>query len=235
MTKITTVVSTIHPGNWVAFCAGMARNSIEQKVIFIGPYGPEHSPGPLAVPVEFIHSAAKPAQCWEIGVRAVTSDLVCTSCDDWFYSDGFLDDVHELAKTSRNVLDTYTGRLLTNGVDCTPGQMMCGSKNMPLLSVAGVGFTEGHHKIGGIDRRFHATLWDTDLYTRMFVEGGRPTLLPGHISEERGYDSDMSKKWMPNDHPILLNLWAPLGRFQLARNGGVDSYSEAEAGPALRK
>jgi hypothetical protein len=163
-----------------------------------------------------------------MGCRAAQGDFLCISCDDWTYSDGFFEDAITLASTSKDVYDTYTGRLMTNNVDCTAGQMMCGYKSMPLLSVAGVGFTEGHHKIGGIDKRFHSTMWDTDLYMRMFVEGGRPTLLPGHISHEVGFDSDLSKRFMPNDHPVLLSLWCPGGSPTLQRTSPVMSYTDEE-------
>lgn len=230
--KVTIALSTNRPHYWQRFCENVSHNSVQLELIFVGPSSLENLPR-LTIKPKFISTNALPALCWEIGARAATGDLLCLSGDDFCYEPGFFDHVVAAAKLRRAKYDMFTGRYVHNGKEQAPGQMMLSGKNMPLLPVAGVGYTEDHHKLGGIDKRFQATLWDTDLYQRFFQAGGGTTLLPGHAIQEIGTDSTMFVKFSEIDKVILKQLWFKNGQPTLERSSPIQSYSNDEAGQPL--
>ncbi len=227
MSKLSVVLSTNRPHRWAKFCESLMLNSTEMEIIFVGPNSASDSP-PLPITCRFITTNDSPAKCWERGVRVATSDFLCMTCDDFSYTPGFFDDAIELAKTSKMIYHTYAGRYIHNGADDTHAMMMLGHKSMPFLNVGGLSFVEGHHKIGGIDKRFVATLFDCDLYMRMFVEGGRCTLIPRHATYEDGHDSTMFNTYSAQDKAILKSLWFDSETPQLVRKSPVESYTDEE-------
>lgn len=229
--KVTIALSTNRPHYWHRFCENVSHNNCELEVIFVGPSGRMDG---LPLSPRFINSNAMPALCWEIGARAATGDLLCLSGDDFCYDPGFFDHVVAAAKLRRAKFDMFSGRYVHNGKEQIAGQMMLSGPNMPLLPVAGCGYTEDHHKLGGIDKRFQATLWDTDLYQRFFQAGGGTTLLPGHAIREVGHDSTMFVKYSEIDKVLLRRLWFKDGHPTLERSEDVVPYSTQDAGAAVK-
>ena len=75
----------------------------------------------------------------------------------------------------------------------------------PKLSVS---CTASHHKLGGIDRRFHGAVWDADLYMHMYSLGGRTHMLPKHTcNEEHGEQPHLFQNACGLDLPLLDSLW----------------------------
>lgn len=230
--KITVATCTNRPHYWPRFCENLAKSAVELEVIFIGPVSKSDAPK-LPVPVKYITTNAKPALAWEMGARAATGELLCLSGDDFVYSDGFFNDTERVARASRTRFDMFTARYVHNNKEQIAGQMYLGHNSMPLMPVAGIMYTEDHHALGGLDRRFHATLWDTDLFCRAYAAGGRTTLMCGHTVHEIGHDSTMFVRFSGQDKAVLEPLWAYNPTDILRRNSPLEPYSIDEAGPIL--
>lgn len=228
MPKLTIALATNRPHNWRQYCDRLTNVTVDMEVIFIGPYDTHGHQFPI--PVKSIITDVKPAQCWAIGANAARGDFLCLSSDDFCNTDGFFEDAIELAKTSTNLFDSFTGRFVDDRADLTPGAMLLGQRNMPIGFMNGISFTEGYHKLGGLDRRFYACLWDTDLYMRQFIVGGRCVLLPAHVAREHSAGSTMFSRHSAYDIAVLKSLWFREGKATIQRNSPVESYTEAEVG-----
>lgn len=220
--KLSVVMSTNRPHYWQRCYDYLAKNSIETEVVLVGPSVKNNHPTSLKTVA--INSNELPALCWEIGARHATGDLLCLTCDDFIHSDGFFDDVAKIASTNYRKFDSFTPRYVHNDKEQIAGQMMLGIKCMPLLQVAGVMYTSDYLELKGVDRRFRATLWDTDIYMRAFEKGGRTTLLCGHTIHEVGRDSMMFVNFSSGDKVVLDDLW----QNGFKRTSAVQSYTDQE-------
>jgi hypothetical protein len=216
--KLSIVVATNKATYWARFCEALAKNDAQMEVIFVGPVGSllanllSSASGnvSLAVPTRFIDiwdPAVGAARCWEIGARAATGELLGLAPDDCVYSPGFLDAVVAAASLPHNPYDMFTAHYFHNGNDGLSNQHMWSIPEMPLQPVAGFAFTEDHHRIGGIDKRFHGVFWDADLYLHMYQLGGRTTLLGDHICHEQNADHSLYGHNNGADAVVLQSLW----------------------------
>lgn len=206
--KLSVVVATNRNAFWRGFCDSLANNRAEMEVIFVGPIG-IGEPG-LPVPSRFIDipdPTVGAARCWEIGARAASGDLLGLMADDCVLSPGCLDAVVSAASLPHHPCDTFTARYFHNGHDESAGQRMWSIPAMPLLPVGGFGFTEAHHALGGIDKRFHAVFWDADLYMSLHAAGGRTTLLDGHTCHEQHTSHSLYHLNAPHDGEVLMRMW----------------------------
>ena len=105
--------------------------------------------------------------------------------------------------------DTFTARYTHNARDESAGQRMWSVPTMPLLPIGGFSYTEDHHKIGGIDKRFHGVFWDADLYQHMYQLGGRTTLLSDHTCDEQNGSHMLYGQNEIEDGRTLRQLWLP--------------------------
>ncbi len=223
MPKISIITATNRPQHWQRFCDHISKNSIEIENIFVGPINQENIE--LAVPTRFISTGTHPALAWEIGVRKATGDLVCYAADDICFTPGFFDAAAAANITGFNMV---TARFYQDNIDQFGGMRMMSHPSMPLTPVAGVMLKESHLKLGGIDRRFNAVLWDADLYMRFYEAGGRTTLLDGHICREIVHGSTMFVRNYDRDIKIIHDLWFKNGSPQLNRNSPIQPYTDEE-------
>jgi hypothetical protein len=226
MPKISISVSTNKTLYWQRLCESLAQNSIDMEVMFIGPV-PEPHKISLPIPVRFFTTDVNPALCWEIGARKATGELLCFLADDCIFSPECLDDAWKASRVMGEY-DMVTAHYFERNVDKLPNMRMMSNQNMPLLPVCGFLFTASHHKIGGIDRRFQAVLWDVDLYQRFIWAGGKTILLENHVIHELGDESRMWQRNAPHDMPILENIWSSLTDPKTGRVVAVESYTDEE-------
>lgn len=206
--KLSIVVATNKATYWARFCDALSKNDAQVEVLFVGPIGP--GVDGLSVPARFIDipdPGIGAARCWEIGARAATGDLLGLAADDCVYTPGYLDAVVAAASLPHNPFDTFTAKYIHNGNDDSAGQRMRSVQVMPILPIGGFSFTEDHHVIGGIDKRFHGVFWDADLYMHMYQLGGRTTLLEGHTCEEQNTTHNLYQQCSWNDGLVLDALW----------------------------
>lgn len=208
--RLSLSVSTARDVYWRRLCESLAGNAVDFEVIFVGPLGAGIER--LSVPARFIDVpvSVPPPRCWEIGARAALGELLAFGCDDFVFSPGFLDAVAAEAAKSHHRFDMFTARYIDNGVDSLEHQRIRGGgPDMPLLPLGGFAFTEAHHAIGGIDRRFRYAFWDVDLYMSMCEAGGRTTLIEGHeCHEQDNFKHALSERPVRQaDEELLGAMW----------------------------
>lgn len=240
--KMSMVVATNRFDFLQRFCQSFGRDTLLRKtpeefeVVFVGPLN--GNPADYQVPVRFIQSNANAALCWEIGARAARGSLLGLAADDCVFSDGYLDNVLVLAEqslASGRIWDMFTGRYVHNGEDRFAGQRLMSKPNMPLLPVGGFTFTTSHHQLGGVDSRFKAVLWDTELYMNHVQSGGVCHLVGGHVCHEI---NPVSKLFVDNhihDKTIIESLWFRGGKPLMTRNSQRQRYSDDVAGSITNK
>lgn len=206
--KLSLAVATNRDIYWRRFCESLAKNDVEMEVIFVGPVngGMRDLPGPTRF-IDVPDPEIGPARCWEIGARAATGDLLALPPDDVVYSPGFLDAVAAAASQAHNPHDLFTARYIHNGEDSIGSQRMHSVPGLPLLPVGGFTYTEAHHRIGGIDRRFSGVFWDSDLYMHLCTLGGTTTMLGGHTCSEENPAHNLYGRYNGIDGPVLEMLW----------------------------
>ncbi len=235
--KVSVPTSTNRPTFWRRFCEALSKNSVELEVIMVGPFDDAAKEIKLPIPVRYIQSNANPTLAWEIGARQATGDFLSFGADDFCLSPGFLDDA---VKAYQNLteFDMIAARYYKNNEDLFGGMRLSSIPDMPLTPVHGVVRASAHKSAQGIDRRFHAVLWDADLYMRFYQAGGRTTLLEGHRIDEIDHNSETGFTILDDtslftrncvrDHQVLSDMWFVGGRPQLFRNAPVAPYSEEE-------
>lgn len=224
--KLSMVVSTNKTTFWHRFCESLSQNDCEIEVVFVGPVGRDR--GKLPVPVRFIDIDVNAALCWEIGARSCNCDLLGLAADDCVFTPGYLDAVVREASKAHDRHDMFTARYVHNNVDQLPGQRFLSVQTMPVLPVGGFTYMETHRELGGIDRRFNAVLWDTDLYAHMYQLGGRATLLDDHLCHEV---NNISKLFVENhaaDRQTIESLWPRPYCPEMQRTSARLPYTEAE-------
>jgi hypothetical protein len=206
MLRVSFSISTNKPNYWLRFCEAVSHNDTELEVIFIGICdGYEGMKFP--VPTKFVPTPVNPAQCWEAGIRIATGDIICLAADDCIFSPGIVDDAVKALEKTQNRFDMVTGRYLFDGADFLFAMRMLSNSQMPLLPIGGFTFKDSHRRLSGIDKRFRAVAWDTDLYMRFCEAGGKTHLLDSHSCNETGNLSSLFPKNSDLDIPTLKAFW----------------------------
>ena len=212
MSKLRIVVATNRTQFWEQFVTYMSQNSVEHEILFVGP-AMEHPSVPAHVSfVDVPPHASGAARCWEIGARMAKHELLGLMPDDVLFTSGFLDAVVEEAAKPHHCYDTFTARYMHNGKDSLADQRMWGDPALPLLPLCGFSYADAHYKIGGIDKRFNAVFWDSDLYMHMNQLGGGVTLLYEYMCYEHRIEHDLCNQHAAHDGKVLAELWpGPFG------------------------
>ena len=225
MSKVTVVVSTNKTTYWQRFCDAIAQNNLPVDIIMVGPLGNQGIK--LPVSVRHIKSNARPAMCWAIGCREATNEFVCPAADDCIFTPHFFD-AAVAAMPHLGEFDMLTGRYFNNGCDQFGGMRIMSVHSMPLLPVGGVSRTASYRKLGGIDKRFHAVVWDTDLYQRHLEAGGTTTLMEGHSYHEVSDGHSMFVANHEADVSTLRSFWFTGKQPNLHRSRPVEPYTDEE-------
>lgn len=228
--KISISVSVNRVDHLDRFCNALAHNSVDLEVIFVGPVK-KFIEMPFAVPTRFIDVPGQvgAAQCWAIGAHEAKGDLLGFASDDVVYSQGFLDDVEKQASLLHQPNDMFTARYFFNNRDqFGEGMRIRGYPYMPTLPVCGFSFTEDHIKLGGIDRRFRAVLWDSDLYMHMYSLGGHVTVLDNHSCDEVNGVNGLFERNAGYDWPVLEKFWPPPISADMKRALPRETWTEQE-------
>lgn len=225
---ISIVVSTNNQRYWRRFCESLVPNLASLEVIMVGPC----DPAPLPVPARFVKTDVNPSKCWQLGA-SIGGEHLCMAPDDVVFTPGFFDRTIKLAE-SMGRYDMFTARYVHNNVDQFGGMRLMSIQGMPLLPVCGVYRHDAHVELGGVDRRFNAVLWDTDLGMRLLEAGGTTTLVDDHVVHEVGHESTMFVRNYERDLAVIRSLWFDDdGQPLLNRRQPVESYGDEAISPTI--
>jgi len=168
---ISLIGASIRPALWNDYYESLRSNNIPFEIIFVGDRYPE-----CALPdnFHFIFSRVKPAQCAEIASRYARGTFLLPTCDDIRYSEHALDIMHQTFLDCRDDRTIVSCRFSRDG-DLWPiatHYFFHGDVRSPIMALGGFIKKEMWEKIGGIDSRFVASLWDLDIAMRIYELGG---------------------------------------------------------------
>ena len=208
--KISLVASSIRPNLWGAFCGSLIGNSVPYETIFVGDFSVMGTPQNV-IPIV---TKVKPCQCYEIGFRRATGDLVHWTADDAEYEPHALDKVAELWKKLNNPKAIIALRTIEDKRDCTEWHHLIGGrKDTPVMAPFGFMDRGFLNELGGYDRRYHTGQSENCLVMRALAAGGiviqtQIKVYVEHQAKHGGSRGSLFRgKWYQHDRQILENSW----------------------------
>jgi len=206
--KITLVASSIRPYLWKAFMEFLKPNTIDYEVIFVGDVK-----NPIELPkMRFIQTKVKPAQCYEVGFRAATSELISWTADEAIYHDNALDKMYEFYKS-------FNSKKLVTGFTIYENNGICLSKtsdthyldkpDSPRMMCLGVIDREYFRSLGGYDKYFITGQAENDVCMRVLEDGGKCIICDKAMATINHNHDDSSKfrKWYKESRQRLNDAW----------------------------
>jgi len=219
--KISLVASSIRPHLWSDLVRSLVGNKVEYEIIFVGDFDVAHATLPSCV--KAISTKVKPAQCYEIGFRAATGDLIHWTADDAEYEMNALDKIVLTWKSINDSKVILAFTTVEDGRDCTHWHHLVGGrKDTPAMAPFGVMDMKFLREVGGYDRRFICGQSENDLVMRAYERGARVIQTPykvfvEHTKKHGGNGGSVFRAngqgYYSHDRSILEGSWL--------LNGGV--------------
>ncbi len=219
--KISLVMSAARPQWWDRLIFSLRFNEVAHEIIFVGPNEPTNH---LPIHAKYIKAKVKPAQCYEIGLRAAKGILVGWTADDADYNHPGLKCANALDIIWKEYLEAKNHKLILAMSTYEDGnnvseqhRFIFGDVNTPRMAPLGFINREWLKKLGGYDRNFLCGQSENDVVMRGLADGGDVRLLKeskvylhhgschGDYPFRSGYDSDreyLESCWMNGDKTI---------------------------------
>jgi GT2 family glycosyltransferase len=224
--EISFVATAFRTANWMNIYNSLSKNDINFEIVFVGPNKPNFL---LPNNFHFIQSQVKPVQCVEIAMKSANGDLIVIIADD-------LDFVGE--RPIKKMLDEYkkindyktilSCRLMEDGkpFDLKFQRFDVNDESSPLVPIAGIMSRKLLNEVGGLDKRFIASMYDIDLSMRVLEAGGKIEICDVFINEDKKNKSEGSNTASEfiADRITLDKLWKKNGRVNLKRNSQVENF-----------
>jgi hypothetical protein len=234
------------------FYESLRGNTIPYEVIFVGNVRPNF---PLPANFKHIYTTVKPAQCYEIGFRAATGELIHWTADDADYhcpahvlpvgQDCFdpLDRAYKLyqdmeARYNHDTKSVVAFRPIEDGGDVYKFHHFFGGwPHTPAMAPFALINREYFvNRLGGYDRRFVSGQSENDVVMRVYEDGGRveqsmDAFLYVHHRQvhprdpNTGREDNKFRKWYNTDRDVLEAAWVNGGR------GFYEQYNAMKDGP----
>jgi len=225
---ISLISAAARPENWLALYENVAETDVKFEIVFVGPNAPKRR---LPVNCRYIKSNVKPTQAYEIAARhAEGSLLMWTSDDILFTTKRPLDRLYEVytAQSDQDVI-------VSCEYDRPEGWNRLGQvKDNPEMPLNGLLSAKLWHRLGGIDRRFIAVNWETDMTLRLLGQGGRVVMSGVYIGDEieqwprvRSRGGSLMKDYgATTDGDLIFTLWERDGKLGLVRSLPVERFPD---------
>ncbi len=230
---VSLVMSAARPKFWPRLVNSLLANECSYEVIFVGPNEPDAK---LAENVHWIPATVKPAQCYEIGLRAARGELVGWTADDADYNDHSLNCPQALdillakyrATHRKMILAMSTYEDGNNVSECH--NFFFNEPRTPRMAPFGFMNREWMLRLGGYDRNFVCGQSENDLVMRALVDGGDVMLLPeakvyvhhaechGDYPFRSGYDGDrqyLESCWVNEGYGTFQHATATISNHRL--------------------
>lgn len=229
MPKISLVASSIRPHLWNDMYQSLLSNNISWEVVMVGP-----NPGTPPPNFKYIQSHVKPAQCYEIGFRNATGELISWTADDATYSPGALDQAYEHWKALNNRKAMIAFRTVEDGRDITDVHRLRGRDNSaPRMAPFGLINREFFNELGGYDRRFMCGQSENDIVMRVYEAGGMlevSNTASALVHHEKAHFSGtvFRQEYYHHDRRVLENSWICNGQILTKRSDPVEPFDNKE-------
>lgn len=175
--------SAVHPELWMRLYRSLSSNTVPFEIIFVGNNPPQFK---LPENCYFIYSEVKPSQCFEIGSRYATGDLIMNFADDVVFSEHALDNLYEEFNKLNDDKIILSCRYILEGKDIADecSRYWADDPSSPIMPLTGLMKRKIWKQIGGVDRRFIALHWNLDIAMRIYEIGGKVILSKNAWAEE---------------------------------------------------
>lgn len=219
---ITLIASAKKSYLWEKFIDSIGENKIHWQVIFVGPI--------INIPVNPLpklrcfFSEESPVECVQIAANLCNTEFIFHTADDLtFVGPNPLDRLMECFKANDSQYLGVSCRYMLNGVDHSHYCHRFDVKDdkSPYIMGAGTLMRKSTWEdLGGLDSRFIATMYDVDLFMRMYEAGGRIVLSDVYIDEykAKGEPTFPSEVWQ-HDRELVDSLWLHNGKAKAIRKG----------------
>jgi hypothetical protein len=209
------IISLFGPANrpwlWPRLYNSLCSNTVPFEIIFVGDKQPTF---PLPDNFHFIYCEVKPSQCAEIACRYTTGDFIMPVVDDMVFSKRALDIIYEVWNSLNDDKAMVSCRYYCNDQIYTDDECRFWrtDSNTPLLPIFNLMKRKWWGKLGGIDRRFVALVWNVDIAMRMleigakvfYCDEAKAVELHDKTGTNKGLRSNVGKI----DRTLLDWLWA---------------------------
>jgi hypothetical protein len=212
---VSLCATAVRTQNWLYLHSNAGINSsIPFEMVFVGPKEPDFI---LPDNFKYIKTDVKPVQCYEIGARNTSGELILYMMDDCiFMTPDPLGKLYEQYVSYNLPKLMLSCRFMTDGVDASYEchRFSIKDPNSPIMPIGGLISRDIYMELGGADRNFVAVYWDLDLALRLYSIGGRVLLSEDvYINEVRalcGNISTASEPYGKYDKKLLQDLWVGL-------------------------
>jgi len=242
--KISLVASAIRPHVWQSFFNSLKGNKYSIEVVFVGDVRPNF---PLPPFVKYIYATVKPAQCYEIGFRAATGELVGWTADDATYDHSQpnnLDIIYDFYKSFNNKNIVVGQRPIEDHRDVFRNHYFFGKHpETPYMLPFGFMDRELFHELGGYDKRFVCGQSENDMVMRVFAKGNgicskEYLCMNSYVWVDHTHIHDWQhtakvgfRHHYPQDREILENAWVKQGYGHFKRTKHVGDISKTRLLP----
>lgn len=203
--KISLVASAARPAFWQRFYHSLLGNEVPFEVIFVGPNAPDFE---LPHNFYFVPTNVKPAQCYEIGLRAAKGLLVGWTADDADYNHPNLNCPNALDRIWNHYMQVdattiLAMRTIEDGNDVSESHhLFFDDRATPRMAPLGFINRSWLMSLGGYDRNFICGQSENDVVMRALADGGTVELVNdakvylhhaqchGVYSFRQGYNTD---------------------------------------------
>lgn len=219
--KISIISSAIRTDLWPQFIDSFKKNKCEYEIIFVGPIKPNFN---LPNFCKYIKANVKPPQCWEIGLRNASNELILIMADDTFFVNNLaLDNLLEIwerhNKNNKLIIsnkysienDLFDEDAFKIRITNTEKPIFAKLKNGSDIKIP---FQPLFHKnlikeIGGLDNRFVITCWEIDIFLNAIIRNYR-IIDSNEIIDEKRFGTTTSTNlgdYSTKDFKMLFELW----------------------------
>lgn len=217
--KVSLFASAVRPGLWDEFLKSVVNSKHEVEVVFAGPTASD-----VVKPFEdrypffrHIHTEdIKPAQAYEVALRACTGDLVQWTADDAEYRGPIIDESAEYWQSRKERKLLFSLHTMENGslLDMRGHSFFGNDPSTPLMAPLGLMSREYLMELGGIDQRYISGQYENDIAMRVMADGGSVEIFsrPGCFVqlEHSKKHGPSTRFWTSYDHDrkILEGSWS---------------------------
>jgi hypothetical protein len=225
--KISIVASSIRPQYWHSIYETLNANKLKWEAIMVGP-----NEGVIPPNFKYIKSNVKPAQCYEIGFRNASAELLMWTADDVTYSPNALDNAYNFWKDFNDRRIVVAFRAIEDGRDITEWHRLRGrDPDAPRMAPFGMMSTELFHELGGYDKRFICGQSENDVVMRVYEIGGDVKICNNAhaiASHERAHFNGtvFRQGYYFEDRKVLEKSWIKDGLIQLYRLDEVQRFDD---------
>lgn len=169
--------AAVRPEMWMRIYKTFMKNKMSVEAVFVGDKYPSYK---LPSNFNFIYSEVKPSQCFEIAARNCKGKYIAQTSDDYFYPDGYFDNMVSFHK--KQVKKFSTDKIITGGVHHTrhnkarERQCRLWTRNAQPKQELPMDFfltSDFYRELGGLDRNFISLVHHWDIMMRVMEMGGK--------------------------------------------------------------